>query len=102
MNQCDRLEGFPTGGFRREGRRIYLSAKTGDGVDLLLSEIESVIAEMKREVTLLLPYAEQGILSALYSGATVKSVDYEEGGIRVRAVLDSKQYGRLSRYETCE
>ena len=102
MNQCDRLEGFPRGGFRREGRRIYLSAKTGDGVDLLLSEIETVISEMKREVTLLLPYAEQGALSALYSGATVKSVDYEEGGIRVRAVLDAKQYGRLSRYEVRE
>ena len=98
MNQCDRLPDF-SGGFSREGGRIYLSAKTGEGVDLLLSEIESVISEMKREAVLLIPYAEQGLLSALYSGATVKSVDYEEGGIRVRAVLDAKQYGRLSRYE---
>ena len=102
MNQCDKLPDFPTGGFRRDGRRIYLSARTGDGIDLLLTEIESVISEMKREVTLLLPYAEQGSLSALYSGATVKSVDYEEGGIRVRVVLDAKQYGRLARYEICE
>ena len=102
MNQCDRLEDFPKGGFRREGIRVYLSAKTGDGVDLLLGEIENVISELKREVVLLLPYAEQGILSALYSGATIKSVDYEEGGIRVQVVLDSKQYGRLSRYEIRE
>ena len=98
MNQCDRLPDFPRGGFRREGNRVYLSAKTGDGIDLLLTEIERVISEMKRECTLLIPYDEQGKLSQLYSGATVKSVDYEEGGIRVTAVLDARLEGSLARY----
>ncbi len=99
MNQCDRLPDFPKGGFVRAGRRVYVSAKTGDGIELLLAELEAVLGELKREVTLLIPYAEQGKVSNLYSAATVKSVEYEESGIRVTAVLDNRLLGMYGRYE---
>ncbi len=102
MNQCDRLPDFGGEGFTREGGRVYLSAKTGAGLELLLSELEALVATLKREVTLLLPYTEQGKLSRLYSSSTVKSVAYEDGGIRVTAVLDNALRSAYERYECHE
>jgi GTP-binding protein HflX len=98
MNQCDKLPDFPASGFVRGGNRVYLSALSGRGIDLLLETLDDLARSMKREHTLLFPYAEQGRISALYGLATVESVEYEEGGVRVRAVLDARAAGLYREY----
>ncbi len=102
MNQCDRLPDFPKEGFVRDGNRVYLSAREGYGMSRLLDVLTELVHSMRRELTLLLPYSEQGKLSQLYGTANVRSVDYEEGGIRVSVVLDAKTAGQYARYTVDE
>lgn len=77
---------------------IACSAATGEGVDALLSALLSIIRAGKREVLLLFPYTAQSKVSALYDSSEVLSVDYENEGIRVRAILDAPTLGAYRAY----
>ncbi len=73
--------------------RVFMSAKSGRGVDELISAIERAVLDGKREYTLLIPYDSQSYLDRLYRSYTVKSVEYLDDGISVKAVLDAKGRG---------
>ncbi len=77
---------------------ISCSAATGEGIDRLLESLLAIIRAGKREAVLLFPYTAQSKLSALYDCAEVLSVDYEDEGIRVRAILDVPAYGAYRAY----
>ena len=77
---------------------VILSAKTGEGIDALLSTIERVIQEQKKDVVLAVPYNAQYIVSELYNTANVKNVEYLDEHIRVSVMLDEKAYGQYKRY----
>ena len=53
---------------------------------------------MTKEANLLLPYSEAGIIDLLKREAQILSMDYEEAGIRVAAVLSDALFGRLQPY----
>ncbi len=77
---------------------VYISARTGEGIDRLLSLILRIVREGKRRVALYLPYSESGLLSAIYAAGTVEEVRYEADHIAVFAVLDAKAQGRYRNY----
>lgn len=76
-----------------EKDHVFVSAKTGAGVDELLNKIEEIIHESKKEYTLLIPYANQSKLSNIYNEYVVISNEYIDEGILVRAVLDERGRG---------
>lgn len=80
------------------GETVIVSGATGYGVDKLLSAIESAVHKFKKDVKLLIPYSDQGALSALYNSYTVKNVEYLDSGISVEAVLDEKGRGIYGKY----
>jgi GTP-binding protein HflX len=84
---------------RERGECVYISAATGQGVDLLLSRVEQMLHAGKRRVTFLIPNAKQGLLNKLYENATVEDVEYGVEGVRVTAVVDAKTYGQLKAYD---
>ena len=77
---------------------VFLSAKTGEGIEDLLSAVLSLVQNGKRRVSLFFPYSDQGALSALHKTASVESVEYEDNGTAVRAVLDRHDLGLYRRY----
>ena len=97
-NKADRLEGISYAVPR--DNTVIISAATGDGVPTLIDMLESVIQEGKRECSLLIPYAEQSIVSALYDKVTVISVDYFTEGVLVKAILGGAELGIYSKYIT--
>ena len=97
-NKCDAAEEpVPAPAFIPEDT-VYISAKTGEGVDRLLSALLRLVREGKKRYTLLIPYSESGMLNMLYETGRVEDVVYEEEGIRVCAVLDAKASGRFKRF----
>jgi GTP-binding protein HflX len=78
--------------------RVFLSAKSGRGVDDFVAAIEKILLEGKRECTLLIPYGSESNLDKLYRTYTVVSVDYLDNGISVKAVLDSKGRGMFGEF----
>lgn len=97
-NKCDAAEEpVPAPAFTPEDT-VYISARTGEGIDRLLSALLRLVREGKKRYMLLLPYSESGVLNTLYEAGRVEDVAYEEEGIRVCAVLDAKTSGRFKRF----
>jgi len=78
---------------------VYISAKTGAGVDELLALIEKKLQSHKKQVNLLIPYNKGDVLNLLHETSKVVSTDYKEDGIAVTVIVDSENYGRVRDYE---
>lgn len=100
FNKCDREAPddlvIPTD--LREGAVCHISAKTGEGVDDLVAQLEGLVMAGRRRLTFVIPNAEAGALNQLYQNATVESVDYGAENITAVAVADAKTAGMLRHY----
>ena len=76
---------------------VSISAKTGQGLDELLSKIGDRLDTGAHRVVLHLPYDKGGVLDLLHREAKVERVDYGET-IEVEAVCTPIQLGRLKDY----
>ena len=76
---------------------MSISAKTGAGLDGLLSAIGKRLDAGVRRVELRLPYDKGGLLDQLYREAKVEKVDYGEF-IEVTAVCTPKTLGQAAEY----
>ncbi len=97
FNKCD----LPASFIPRVGagkRSVYISAKTGRGVDELLSALETTVRAARRVTTFLFPPSASSELSRLYrAGAEVVSTEYlPDGSVRVTATVDEATRGQLS------
>ncbi len=97
-NKIDKAGDLPLG--TPSADTVFISAKTGEGVDDLIALLEKTAAARRRELTFLFPHADSGMLNKLYSSSSsnVKSVEYTELGTKVVAVCDEKTAGQLAKY----
>lgn len=77
---------------------VYISARTGMGMDRLLAALLRLVRDGKRRLLLELPYSESGLLNAIYGAGAVENVEYGAESIAVVAVLDKKAEGRYRKY----
>ena len=97
-NKCDLLD---SDRLPPEGDNIVaLSGVTGQGIDRFLSVIEEEIHRFKKKYTILIPYSNQSVLSALYNSYTVLEVNYVDDGISAEVILDERGRGMYSKYIT--
>ena len=99
FNKCDLGAAVP-GLTRPDGACVYISAASGQGVDLLMRCVEEMLHAGKKRVTFFFPNAKQGLVNKLYENATVEDVEYGPDGVRVMATVDDKIYGPLKQYDT--
>ena len=102
FNKCDRgaAESFRVIGSYAENRRtVCISAATGQGVELMLSELQALIHDGKKQVTFVIPNADAGVLSRLYASAVVENVEYGDESITVTAIVDAKMHGMYRRFD---
>ncbi|MBE6557796.1 MAG: GTPase HflX [Ruminococcaceae bacterium] len=110
FNKCDRAFGDAVSlmdvtankvsGRDGQKRAVCISALTGQGCDELAEAIQDIIRRGKRTVTFVIPNAEQGALSRLYSEqAAVESVDYGYDAVTVVATVDDRVYGLMKKYD---
>ena len=78
---------------------VSVSARTGQGINLLLEELQAILHEGKRRVIFQIPNAQAGALNTLYQNATVENVEYGANGMTVTAVVDAKIHGMLKRFD---
>ena len=98
FNKCDLGAARPGVAHGKE-HVAYISAATGQGVDMMMEKVEDILHRGKRRVTFLFPNAKQGLVSKLYENATVENVEYGAEGVTVTAVVDGKTYGPLRSYD---
>lgn len=84
--------------FIRPDEGVKISAKSGEGIDDLLTAIEKALGKGKHKVKLCIPYSDGAVLDMLHREAQIDSTDYAAEGTIVEAVVDDKTYGRVSTY----
>ena len=101
FNKCDRGAAFTAtvGTPAAHPYTVTVSAKTGQGIELLLEKMQAILHAGKREITFEIPNANAGALNILYRDATVVDVEYGAECMLVRAVVDAKTHGMMKRYD---
>ena len=78
---------------------VYLSAKTGENINVLVEKIREKIFGGRVEMTLLIPYQRGDITSYLCESAQIFSMEYEEEGTLLHGKLereDALRYGSFA------
>ena len=78
--------------------KIYMSAKSPDGIDALLTLIEGKLSGGYQDCELLIPYTRGDIVSYLNDNAVVYQCDYRENGVYIHANLQKSDMGRFENY----
>lgn len=79
-----------------------ISAKTGEGVEVVLQKIQEILFEERRRAKLLVPFDRGDIVSYLREKAKVENVEYLNEGTLITAFLEEDDYGRLKNYDTLQ
>ncbi len=77
---------------------VFISAKTGAGVDTLVEKMQELALHGKRRVRFKFGHSDGGMISVLYAGADDVEVDYREDGTYAEAICDAKIIGQLGRF----
>ena len=80
------------------GEKIYISAKEGLNLNLLLEMIQNNLPEMYFCVKLLIPYKEQYLLSYFYENYNMEEVIHDEEGTYVKLSLSSIDYEKYKKF----
>lgn len=81
---------------------VYISAKSGEGLEALMQAISEQLDSGRRRVTLLIPYDKASLEARLRSDATVLEVEYLGEGIKMTALIDRARLHEYSEYTLSE
>lgn len=79
-------------------KNIPMCARSGIGMDELLTRIEETLTGRLHRAVFLLPYSDAGALAQLHEQAQVLRVGYLPEGVEVEAVCREELFGRLKRF----
>lgn len=95
-NKCD-VAGFtPRPPLPEEA--VYISAKTGEGIPLLLEKLDELLPGRRRKMELLVPYTDAGALHVLRTEGELLSEEYTGEGIEVVCMADAALYANYKKY----
>ena len=77
---------------------LFVSTRTGEGLDDLLARMADQLAGRSERVELLLPLDRADLLSSLHRQGQVLSTEYEDAGVRVHAVVPLKALASVEPY----
>ncbi len=77
---------------------IFVSARTGEGVEELMARISELLPAPEVEVTLLVPYDRGEVISRLHVQGRVLSTDYREDGTLVKALVHPARLDDVSEF----
>lgn len=97
-NKIDALPRPDARAFRGDGR-ILISAKTGDGVDELLSEVEKIVEPKMIQAVFFLPYSEHKRLTGIYDLSIITRKRYTDDGVELSLESTEENLSRIKNIE---
>jgi GTP-binding protein HflX len=83
-------------------RSIQISAKTGEGLDLLQEEMMRILQDRRRRITVQIPQSDYHVVAELLQDGTVFSKEYIENDIRIDVELPIAHAQQLAQYIPAE
>ncbi|WP_125099797.1 GTPase HflX [Leucobacter chromiireducens] len=75
---------------------VFVSARTGEGLEELARRIDAALPVPDREVTVVVPYDRGEIVAEMHERNRVLETEYVAEGTRVRAYVTSEMYAKLA------
>ena len=97
FNKCDLL-GIEN--FSGTPERVYISAKTGQGIPTLLQRIEETLNLLPVQKKLILPFSESALAARIRRDCHVLSEEYTENGLVLEAELTPELQRAAQKFET--
>lgn len=89
FNKADLVEGGATLQLRGlQPDALFVSAKTGEGIDLLMARIDSLLPQPSLPMSLIVPYDRGDVVAALHDTATVQKISYSEAGTELVVLVE--------------
>jgi GTP-binding protein HflX len=83
---------------RRHPGAVAISARTGAGVDELMTTVSDRLRALTAVVELCIPFDRGDIAASVHRDGEVLVESADEGGLRIRARLDDSAVSRLRQY----
>ena len=96
MNKCDLIPSIYD--VVTMGKTVCISAKTGEGVENLLTEMEKALSRKRMRATLLIPFDKGGILAEIRQNGQVLSEEYRPEGTRAEVVAEANDLEKYKPY----
>lgn len=74
---------------------VFVSARTGEGLEELRARLTAALPVPDREVTVVIPYDRGELVAELHERNRVLGTDYEETGTRVHAFVTAEMLAKL-------
>ena len=94
FNKCDCYTGILPHG----ENNVCISAKSGEGSAQLVETLQKLLTADRREYMLNIPYRDAGMVDLLKRESAVKSIDYNNEGIIISAVVTPEIFGKIKQY----
>ena len=96
LNKCDLVETEVEE--IRINSSVKISARTGEGVEDLLTAIEENLPERVKRLKLLIPFANASLVAEIRKTGTLLSEEYTAEGLEVEAIIDEKFWHKVRDY----
>lgn len=98
MNKADLTEEEDLETVHMRNDRIYISAKSGRGIEDLVKMIEEQLKGETVLVELLIPFAELGAADVLRRDAVIRTEEYTQDGFKASVYMDMELLRRYKKY----
>jgi GTP-binding protein HflX len=89
FNKADLVDGGVTLQLRGlQPDALFVSAHTGEGIDLLMARIDSLLPQPSLPMSLVVPYDRGDVVAALHDTATVQKISYSEAGTELLVLVE--------------
>lgn len=97
LNKCDLIDDNTIE--QDFGSYVKISAKTGEGIEKLLEEIDNNLPLRLKKTRVLIPFANAGLANEIRSKGTLLNEEYESDGIKIEAIVDEQIYSKIEKFE---
>ncbi|HEV7623252.1 MAG TPA: GTPase HflX, partial [Amnibacterium sp.] len=81
-----------------EPTSVFVSARTGEGIDALLGTVGALLPLPSHEITAVVPFDRGDLVSMLHERGRVLATVYEEAGTRINALVSDEERAALRPY----
>jgi GTP-binding protein HflX len=77
---------------------VFVSARTGEGIDELMSRIAELLPRPRHEIRALIPFDRGDLVALVHQRGQMLETEYEEGGTLLHALVGSEDRAALEPY----
>ena len=97
-NKCDKGDYPEIAEINRDRVNVFISAKQKTGLDTLLEAVAELAPGKKKEITVVIPYSNGGLVNELHTNQKVLKEDYTQEGTKITLLADNITYNKLRDY----